>query len=65
MMCRWTTAGCDRMAMPGALPRERHFRDWYQHDAAVARWLSAFLDRWVGHGVPRALRPMTPQPRFA
>ncbi len=65
MMCRWTTAGCERMDMPGALPRERHFRDWYQHDAAVADWLSAFLDCWTGHKAPRAMRPMTPQPRFA
>lgn len=65
MMCRWTTAGAERMAMPGALPREKHFRDWYQHDAAVARWLSDFLRRWVGNETSRALRPMTPQPRFA
>lgn len=65
MMCRWTTAGSERMAMPGAFPRERHFRDWYQHDAAVARWLSSFLERWVVNAAPRALRPMTPQPRFA
>ena len=65
MMCRWTTAGCERMAMPGALPRERHFEDWYQHDAAVARWLSAFLEQWVRNGAPRALLPMTPQPRNA
>ena len=65
MMCRWTTGGCDRMAMPGAFPREKHFRDWYQHDAGVARWLSAFLERWIGNGTPRALRPMSPQPRFA
>ncbi len=65
MMCRWTTAGCERMALPGAFPRERHFHDWYQHDAAVARWLTVFLERWASDGTPRALRPMTPQPRFA
>ena len=65
MMCRWTTGGCERMAMPGAFPRERHFRDWYQHDAAVARWLAVFLERWTGNGPARALRPMTAQPRFA
>lgn len=67
MMCRWTTGGCERMAMPGALPRERHFRDWYVHDAAVGRWLGIFLDSWVG-GRPatrRALGPMLAQPRFA
>ena len=65
MMCRWTTSGSDRMEMPGAFPRERHFHDWYQHDAVVARWLGAFLDRWISGAVPRALQPMTPQPRYA
>ena len=65
MMCRWTTAGCERLAMPGALPRDHHFRDWYQHDAAVAVWLSAFLDRWLCVAPTRTLRPMTPQPRYA
>lgn len=68
MMCRWTTGGADRLAMPGALPRESHFRDWYQHDHAVARWLDAFLRRWVA-GDPgplsRALPAMAPQPRYA
>jgi GMP synthase (glutamine-hydrolysing) len=48
MMCRWTTGGCDRMEMPGALPRDRHFHDWYLHDACVARWLDSFLRKWVG-----------------
>ncbi len=65
MMCRWTTAGSERMAMPGAFSREHHFRDWYQHDAMVARWLSSFLGRWLAGESARALRPMTPQPRFA
>lgn len=68
MMCRWTTGGEDRLAMPGAMPREKHFRDWYAHDGQVARWLGVFLTRWV-RGIhnpeTRALRPMAPQPRFA
>ena len=65
MMCRWTTGGHARMALPGACPRERHFLDWYQHDAAVARWLTSFLDRWVTGENRRTLRPMSPQPRYA
>lgn len=65
MMCRWTTAGSERMTLPGAFSREHHFRDWYQHDATVARWLSAFLGRWIAGESARSLRPMTPQPRFA
>ncbi len=48
MMCRWTTHGAERMAMPGALPRDRHFSDWYTHDGAVARWLNPFLRHWIG-----------------
>jgi GMP synthase (glutamine-hydrolysing) len=52
MMCRWTTGGEERMAMPGALPRDRHFSDWFLHDGAVARWLDPFLRQWVGAGRP-------------
>ncbi len=48
MMCRWTTGGAERMTLPGALPRDRHFRDWYLHDGAVARWLDGFLRQWAG-----------------
>ena len=48
MMCRWTTGGAERMTLPGALPRERHFHDWYQHDGAVAGWLRGFLKKWAG-----------------
>lgn len=48
MMCRWTTGGSERMTLPGALPRDRHFQDWYLHDDLVARWLDAFLRNWVG-----------------
>lgn len=58
MMCRWTTGGAERMAMPGAQPRDRHFRGWYQHDAAVARWLDGFLRSWIGGGTTRGLPAM-------
>ena len=47
MMCRWTVGGAERMTLPGALPRDRHFQDWYLHDGAVAGWLQAFLRTWV------------------
>ena len=57
MMCRWTTGGTERMQMPGAMPRDRHFRDWYVHDGAVARWLNAFLRQWIAGG-NRTMPPM-------
>ena len=50
MMCRWTTSGAERMQMPGAMPRDRHFMDWYLHDGAVARWLNTFLRQWIAGG---------------
>lgn len=68
MMCRWTTRGTDRMCLPGALPRERHFGDWYQHDGDISRWLDAFLRRWVADGHRPAGGPdaqALPDPRFA
>ena len=73
MMCRWTTLGTERLAMPGALARERHFHDWFVHDATVARWLDSFLRHWMA-GKPtrsrqgselRKLGAMVPQPRYA
>ncbi|HEY5226445.1 MAG TPA: glutamine amidotransferase [Methylovirgula sp.] len=47
MMCRWTVQSAERMALPGAQPRHLHFEGWYQHDAPIARWTSAFLARWL------------------
>lgn len=58
MMCRWTTGGQDRLDMPGALPREHHFRDWYRYDRPVACWLDAFLHTWLD------VSRRTPSPRF-
>lgn len=58
MMCRWTTGGGERMAMPGAMPRERHFNDWYQHDATVARWLDTFLRQWIAANDRRTMPAM-------
>ena len=73
MMCRWTVRGRERLAQPGALPRERHLSDWYLHDAAVAGWLDGFLRRWVAgehacaawRAPTRALSPMAAQRQHA
>ncbi len=47
MIWRWTTRAHERMAMPGAQPREAHIEGWYRHDQAVAAWICAFLDAWL------------------
>ncbi len=46
MMCRWTTQGHERMALPGAKPRHEHFVDRPVYDLAIRTWLVDFLDRW-------------------
>ena len=48
MMCKWTVEAHERMNLPGAQRRHKHLEGWFQHDAAVARWTSAFLRRWLG-----------------
>jgi len=50
MMYRWTTRAHERLALPGAQPREAHFEGWFRHDGAVANWLGAFLDDWLAKG---------------
>jgi GMP synthase (glutamine-hydrolysing) len=47
MMCRWTARGTERLAMPGAQPRQQHIEGWFRHDAAIESWSDAFLDRWL------------------
>ena len=47
MMCRWTTRGAERLARPGAQPRERHLGGWFENDGAVAAWIAAFLPVWL------------------
>jgi GMP synthase (glutamine-hydrolysing) len=47
MMCRWTTLGHERLALPGAKPRADHYRDRPVYDLAIRNWLTAFLDRWL------------------
>jgi GMP synthase (glutamine-hydrolysing) len=46
MMCRWTTRGHERLALPGAKPRPAHFSDRPVFDLAIRTWLYEFLDRW-------------------
>jgi GMP synthase (glutamine-hydrolysing) len=48
MMCRWTARGQARMEMPGARPCAQHFADRPVYDPAIRRWLTDFLDRWIG-----------------
>ena len=43
MMCRWTTRGHERMALPGAKPRADHFVDRPVYDLAIRTWLFDFL----------------------
>lgn len=48
MMVRWTTKGAARMSSPGAQQRRDHFAGRYVFDLAVQKWLSDFLDLWIG-----------------
>ncbi len=50
MMYRWTTRAHERLALPGAQPREAHFEGWHRFDGAVAVWLDGFLDHWFAAG---------------
>ena len=47
MICRWTVRAAHRLSEEGAQPRHLHQQGWFQYDAAVARWLTAFLGRWL------------------
>lgn len=47
MMHRWTTRAWERLTLPHARTREEHLAGWFAHDAAVGRWLDAFLDYWL------------------
>ncbi len=47
IMCRWTTRGHERLALPGAKPRAAHFADRPVYDLAIRAWLSGFLDHWL------------------
>ncbi len=60
MMCRWTTRGHERLALPGAKPRSAHFQDRAVYDLAARAWLSAFLDRWLGFSTPASVAALSP-----
>jgi GMP synthase (glutamine-hydrolysing) len=53
MMCRWTTRGHERLALPGAKPRDQHFVDRPIYDPAIRIWLYDFLDRWCARDSDR------------
>lgn len=53
-MCRWTTRGHERMAMPGAQQRDAHFEGRLLHDEACRAWLNSFLDHWLAPALPVA-----------
>ena len=43
MMCRWTTRGHERMALPGAKPRDAHFAERRSTTSPIRTWLATFL----------------------
>lgn len=49
ILARWVADDAE-FAKPGAQPREEHFAGARLHNGSVARWLSGFLDGWVGGG---------------
>ena len=54
MMHRWTMRGHERLALPGARPRDHHFADRAVHDVTERAWLKAFLDGWLARTPPLA-----------
>ena len=53
MMCRWTTRGHARMALPGAKQRAAHFAERPVYDHAIRTWLATFLESWLaGEAAP-------------
>ncbi len=55
MMHRWTTRGHDRMAAPGARPRQHHFADRAVYDVAERAWLAHFIEGWLARLPPSVL----------
>lgn len=55
MLCRWSTKAESALAAPGARPAPDHRADWYRFDAAIDRWISAFLRAWLAPAAPVAL----------
>jgi len=59
MMCRWTTQGHERLALPGAKPRNQHFADRPVYDLAIRTWLWDFLNLWCALDRERVARAAT------
>jgi len=58
--------GAARAAAKNAKPLHGHRRDWFQHDAAVARWSGAFLAAWSGGALASSgAVPLAPGPACA
>ncbi|MFO1121697.1 MAG: glutamine amidotransferase [Hyphomicrobiales bacterium] len=49
-MHRWTVLGAHRFVMPGAQPATAHLHGNLLHDPPVKRWLTQFMDTWLGNG---------------
>ncbi|TXL72723.1 hypothetical protein FHP25_24555 [Vineibacter terrae] len=43
----WTAKAAERLASPGAQPREVHLGGHDQHDPPLGRWIDGFLDKWL------------------
>ena len=56
MMHRWTVRGAERLALPGARPRQEHFAERGIHDAANSDWLTRFLATWLADDPRRRQR---------
>ena len=52
MMSRWVVLGHDKATGKNARPVHQHRPDWFLHDAPVARWAGAFLERWASGTLP-------------
>lgn len=61
MMCRWTVSGAHCLTADGARPAHEHLEGWRRYDAAVERWLSAFLGVWASGALQAPALP----PAFA
>ncbi len=64
MMHRWTVRGSARMKLPGARQRRDHFAGRPVFDPPVKRWLSDFLDGWIGHAAAGTAREAMPPVRY-
>ena len=62
MMSRWIVLGHEKACGKNARPVHQHRQDWFQHDGAVARWSTAFLETWATGALPGVGAPPAPGP---